>query len=354
MSAVRNTVCAVAVATSVLSACGCQGPLKPIFEEVKPPLTWPADPARAKIRYVGSLTSSADLKARRTFAQGLADFFAGAEEPVRLSGPRAVVTTRGGGRVWIADPGGRCLHVFDLQDRSHRKIVSAGEDRLLSPSGLCAGPNDTVFVCDSEAATIYQLSESSGALVRTIFPTDDLERPVALHYDRGRAELYVVDVAAHNIKVLDHDGRVVRVLGRRGSEPGEFNFPCDIAGDDSVIWVADAGNQRIQGLTHRGEFVASFGEAGDAPGQMALPKSVATDSEGHVYVVDARFENVQIFDKGGNLLLIIGEEGADPGQFWLPAGIFIDPNDRIWICDTYNRRVQVFDRVRTVDAGGEQ
>jgi hypothetical protein len=170
---------------------------------------------------------------------------------------------------------------------------------------------------------------------------------VALYYDSAAQELFVVDAAAHDIKVLAPDGRLRRIIGRRGRGPGEFNFPCDIAENDGLIWIVDAGNNRIQGLTRNGLAAVVFGTAGDAPGDLALPKSLAFDSDGNLYVVDARFENVQIFDQTGRLLLFFGREGIGPGEFWLPAGICIDPFDRIWICDTYNGRLQVFDYVGT-------
>ena len=131
--------------------------------------------------------------------------------------------------------------------------------------------------------------------------------------------------------------------GRRGSGPGEFNLPCDIAFDGQMLWVADTGNNRVQGLSRIGEPLVTIGQAGDSPGDLAMPKAVAVNKEGHVYVVDSRFENVQIFDRTGRLLLYFGQEGVGPGEFWLPSGIFIDATDRIWLCDSYNKRLQVFD-----------
>jgi len=77
----------------LVAGAGCRGPLKPVFEQIEPALTWPADPDRARIRYVGSLSSSADLKAPRKAFQAIADLFVGAREPDELYGPRSVMTT---------------------------------------------------------------------------------------------------------------------------------------------------------------------------------------------------------------------------------------------------------------------
>jgi DNA-binding beta-propeller fold protein YncE len=325
---------------------GCAQRQRPIFEERYPALVWPAPPAPPKIRYVGELTSEADLKPARKPLAAIGEFFVGAEEPEPLYGPRSAVCTPDGQRVWIADPGGRCLHLFDLRTRSYKRIRSLNDAQLLSPVDVCLGPEDSVYVCDSEFVAIHRIAADSGAWLETLRIPEEVLRPAAIDYDPAADELYVVDSSAHDVKVLSRAGSLRRIVGHRGSAPGEFNFPCDIVGDGDMIWVVDAGNHRVQGLTRAGRPVIAFGQAGDAPGDLALPKGVALDSQGHIYVVDARFENIQTFDRSGRLLLAFGQEGTEPGEFWLPASIFIDARDRIWVCDTYNGRVQVFDYLK--------
>lgn len=322
---------------------GCSTKLRPIFEAPIPPLVWPAHPADPRIRFVGYLRESTDLKPASGFFKRMGDFFVGSEPSQPMYGPRAVVRSRDGQRVWIADPGGRCLHLFDLQNREYVKITQIAGRPLLSPVGLCLGDAESIYVCDSEDVSIHRLSSRTGALIETLRTPEDVSRPVAVGFDREAGELYVADVLAHDIKVLDRDAKLLRIIGKRGSGPGEFNFPCDVVFDSDRIWVVDAGNHRVQSLKPDGTPLASVGQAGDAPGDLALPKGVAVDRDGHVYVVDGRFENVQVFDRQGRLLTVFGEEGNGPGEFWLPSGIYVDFENRIWVCDSYNRRLQVFD-----------
>jgi sugar lactone lactonase YvrE len=337
-----------------LSVCGgCATSPKPIFEPLEPSMVWPPMPATPRVRYVGTLETDRDLKPPTSFLKALGNVFVGDEPPAPLYGPRAILRSRDGRSVWVADPGGRCLHRFDLSDRTYLKIQQLGGSPLLTPVGLCLGDDDSFYVCDSERGSIHELSIRNGALRRTLRLAEDLDRPVALAYRAERGELYVVDVTTHNVKVLDSSGGLLRIIGRRGTGPGEFNYPCALAADEEGFWIVDTGNHRIQRLTWDGEPVAAFGRAGDAPGDLALPKGVAVDSDGHVYVVDARFENVQVFDRSGRLLLAFGEEGTGPGAFWLPSGIHIDAADRIWVCDSYNRRIQVFDYLRSGASGPE-
>jgi len=338
----------VAFLLLLCTAGGCSLQPGPIFDRQYPDLVWPPRPAESRIRYVGQISTADDLKAPPNVLEAMGALLAGKEKPARLYGPRSVIVTHAGRRVWVADPGGRRVHLLDLEERRHLEITRAGDAPLLTPVDLCTGPDDSIYVCDSEAVGIHRFSAVTGVFIGSMRLPEDVQRPVGLHYDVDQQELFVVDVAEHNIKVLAPDGRVLRIIGRRGERQGEFNFPCDIAGDGDTIWVVDAGNNRVQGLTREGAPVQTIGSVGDSPGDLALPKSIALDSEGHLYVVDARFENVQIFDRSGRLLLFFGEEGAGPGEFWLPAGIFIEPGDRIWICDSYNGRLQVFEFVKGI------
>lgn len=334
---------ALAALTALLALTGCSRSAGPLFEEIQAAPSWPPAPGATRIRYVGMLRSADDLHAPRSVFRALGDLLAGPPAPEPLYGPRSAVLA--GDALWIADPGGRCLHVMNLRTRRYAKITRAGAEPLLSPVDVCRGGDDRIFVCDSEAVAIHVFSARTTAWIRTLRLPEEIGRPAALAADPAGEALYVVDVARHDLKVLDRDDHLRRIIGRRGRGLGEFNFPCDVILDGDALWIADTGNQRIQQLALDGTPRSAFGAAGDAPGDLAMPKSVALDRDGHLYVVDARFENVQIFDRGGRLLLAFGDEGTAPGEFWLPAGIFIDGENRIWVCDSYNARVQVFEYV---------
>jgi len=341
----RVGVCALC-AGALPALVACRTTPRPIFEEVLPAIVWPPAPQPARIRYVGELRTSGDLKPVRRPLDGIGQLFLGKRAPAPLYGPRAVVCTKDGHRVWVADPGGRCMHLFNLDRRTYLRVDRVGGNPLLSPVGVCTGPPGSIYVCDSEQSAVYRLGDQNGELLDVLRIPEELQRPAAIHYDEKAEELFVVDVTAHDVKILSPAGGLLRVVGRRGGAPGEFNFPSAIAGDGEKVWIADSGNHRVQAISRSGEPLVSFGQAGDAPGDLALPKSVALDPDGHVFVVDGRFENIQIFQPDGRLLLFFGEEGTGPGQFWLPGGIFIEPTGRIWVCDLYNRRLQVFQYVR--------
>ena len=116
------------------------------------------------------------------------------------------------------------------------------------------------------------------------------------------------------------DGSTVRTIGKRGGEPGEFNFPTNLFVDtQGRLYVADTLNFRIQIFDPDGKLLSAFGTLGDTPGSLNRPKGVGVDSEGHIYVADTSFNNFQIFDQNGQLLLFVGAVGQRARRV-LPAG----------------------------------
>lgn len=63
--------------------------------------------------------------------------------------------------------------------------------------------------------------------------------------DSGR--ILIGDVSEGNVKLFASDGRLLRILGRKGGGPGEFSAPrYPRFGADGLIYVADAQTGRIQ------------------------------------------------------------------------------------------------------------
>ena len=84
----------------------------------RPRPAWPPPPAPARIRYVGQLQSSADVKRPPGMFKVIGELIVGARPPQQMYGPRAVLCSHGGQRVWVSDPGGRRVHMFDLERRA--------------------------------------------------------------------------------------------------------------------------------------------------------------------------------------------------------------------------------------------
>jgi sugar lactone lactonase YvrE len=330
---------------------GCSRPAGEILVAPADAPIWPSPPAAARVRYVGAFRTPEDLKPARTFWQELAG--KDDEKLRQLVAPNSVAVSPDG-QLFVADSDGHCVHVFDLNTRTHTTI---GAGTLELPSAVAFGDGH-LFVADSAAGAVY-VSEGGAALRQ--FNRSPIQRPAGLAYapraarsamstleseilnSEMRDVLVVSDLATAAIHVLDESGTTIRTFPRTSDPADALSTPTHLAFHPAVgLLVTDALAGRIVRYDLDGRRLGTIGSPGDAPGNLALPRGVAVDRAGHIYVVDGRFENVQIFDAAGRVLLAFGQEGGGNGQFNLPAGICIDDRDRVWVADTYNCRVQVF------------
>jgi sugar lactone lactonase YvrE len=307
-----------------------------------PDLVWPAPPLQPRIRYLGSVSSPEDIGRKKGFWRKVWEFIRGDEEDEQVARPMAVAVD-GKDRLLVADTQRGRVHIFDRREGEYAYLRGSDWESLRLPIGLAVDGADNIYVADGELAKIF-VFKPDGEFGRMLDTADWLKRPSALAIDRARQLLYVVDTPAHDVKVVDLPTGTVRgVIGRRGEERGEFNFPSFATLDgQGRLAVTDSMNMRIQIFDAEGRLVSAFGKHGDGSGDFSAPKGVALDSDGHVYVTDAGFDNIQVFDESGKLLLFLGTSGQEAGKFWLPTGLLIDAQDRIYVADSYNKRVQIF------------
>lgn len=327
--------------SSILLLTACARPKGALFESAADAPAWPSDNPR--IRYLGQLQTDRDLKPARHTAKGLGEFLFGKEDSHAMLSPIGVCTDRT--RTFVADSNGQIVHVFNLDSREYQQWKPSPEQPAFSmPVALAATPDGHLLVADSVQAIIFEF-DPVGNCLRTL-GLGILKRPCGIAIEPATGHIFVADALAHQIVILSRDGAELSRIGRRGSQPGEFNFPTQLAFDtQGRLYISDTLNFRVQVFSSDLKPLRQIGVKGDRPGYFSQPKGLAVDNDNNLYVVDANFESVQVFDQQGQLLLAFGHEGHAPGEFWLPAGLCIDPSGRIWVADTYNKRVQIFQYV---------
>jgi DNA-binding beta-propeller fold protein YncE len=324
---------------------GCGHDAGVVFPPLLDAPRWPAAPEPARLRYVGQLAGSADLKPAVSPLQALGSAVFGPSGGVHAFQNPMAVCTDGGDRVFVADSADHSVHVLNLKTRDYQRWTPAGR-KMLTPVGLAYDGNGRrLLVADSTGPALLVFS-LDGNCIGELAP-GQFKRPCGIAVDERNGRIFVSDVAAHQVLVLSTSGQVIQRLGARGDQLGQFNYPTYVALDaQGRLYVSDSLNFRVQQFSADLTPIRQIGKQGDMPGYFAQPKGIAVDPDGHIYVVDAQFEAVQIFDDTGTLLMDFGEEGRKPGEFWLPVGIFIDGSGRVWVADAYNHRVQVFDYLR--------
>ena len=94
----------------------------------------------------------------------------------------------------------------------------------------------------------------------------------------------------------------MKVVGRKGTRPGEFSDLTFIKVINSKLYVCDRGNGRVQILNTNLEYLSSFGCHGDGGDQFNRPNDIAQDRAGNLYVTNTK--RVQVFDCKGQFVYL--------------------------------------------------
>jgi len=336
----------------LLSACGT-------IEEKKPyegPLSWPQPPDQPRFAFEAMLRSQADI-AIVTDELKLREMLTGRQavsnSPV-MDKPSAIVARNG--KIYVADTGTNKIIVFDVPRRKIFRFGVREPGTLAKPAGLALYEFDmgggkqivNVFVVDSTLRKVI-VYDPYGLFLFSVGGPDELQRPTGVAVSRDGQRIYVVDRAynesdQHRVVVYDRTGKVVQVIGTRGSGDGQFNVPLQAAvAPDDTLYVLDSGNFRVQAFDKDGNFLRSFGNVGKEFGNFGRPRGIAVDDDGRIYVTDASFNNFQIFNPEGQLLLAIGEGSLEsyPGLYGMLNGISVDETGRVYVVDQLFNKVEV-------------
>ena len=224
----------------------------------------------------------------------------------------AIDIDRDGTSVWVFERcgAGACVgsSVGPLLkfDASGQVVKSLGAGMFVFPHGIHVDREGNIWVADGRAATPQELEKSPDA--------------------RGKG---------HTVFKLSPEGKVLMTLGKpgvAGDGPDTFNQPSDIiVAPNGDVFVADGhggnSNARILKFTKDGKFIKTWGKKGSGPGEFDTPHNLAFDSRGRLFVADRGNSRIQIFDQEGKFL----EEWK---QFGRPSGIYIDKNDTLYAADS--------------------
>ncbi|PYR68914.1 MAG: hypothetical protein DMG20_08525, partial [Acidobacteria bacterium] len=111
----------------------------------------------------------------------------------------------------------------------------------------------------------------------------------------------------HQVFKFSPDGKVLMTLGKAGvagDGPDTFNQPSAVLiAPNGDIFVADGhggnSNARIVKFSKDGKFIKTWGKKGTAPGDFDTPHNLAMDSCGRLFVGDRGNNRIQIFDQDG-------------------------------------------------------
>ena len=284
------------------------------------PVIFPLPPEKARIQYLGSISSPADLPRRRS---RFADFVLGTEPP-KLAMIKPINAILVGSRLYTCDTILNTILVYDLvSGEAHALAGDGGQGKIKQPNNISVDEGGRFYVADKlrGAVLVYGPDEqfiAAWGRPGEIEPVDAVA---------GKDALYVADIKNDRIEIWDKaTGALRKTLGEQGAALGQFNRPTYLALDsDGNLYITDTFNFRVQKLSPEGMPLLQIGQHGNSLGQFKRPKGMAVDGHGRIYVADALFPNVQIFNAQGRLLLYFGGPGREGANLDLPAGVSIAP-----------------------------
>lgn len=320
-------------------------------------LVYPPPPDEPRFYYERTLYSTANFVPDEE--AGLRAMLTGEQRRgIGFSKPYAVAVHQG--RVFVSDSVDSFVKVLDIPNGKYFTIGEQDPGQIMKPLGLDVDGDGNLYVADNVDKSI-KIYNRDGKFLRRI-PGDKLfDRLSSVTVDRAGTRVFAVDIGGvnserHQVRVFDaKTGAHLFDFGKRGTGPGEFNLPRDVAiGKDGKVYVVDGGNFRIQVFDRDGKFLNTFGAVGKQLGTFARPKEITTDREGNVYVIDTAFGNFQIFDPEGQLLMFVGDraERDGPGRYMLPSGIYVDEDGRVYVVDQWFRKVDVFRPAKLPEGAG--
>lgn len=201
--------------------------------------------------------------------------------------------------------------------------------------------------------TVTVIDGPTGKVV-TAWGAGEFIMPHGLTID-DKDNVWLTDVARHQVFKYSHDGKPLMTLGERGvpgADHAHFNLPTDVAVlPDGSFYVSDGyQNTRVVKFSAKGEYEFEWGTKGEGPGQFRLPHGIALDKQGRVYVCDRSNSRLQVFEAKGKFVA----EWKGP-QIGRPYGVATDNTGHIFLVDGGEQSVRAADRGKVVelDAQGQ-
>lgn len=177
------------------------------------------------------------------------------------------------------------------------------------------------------------------------FPRNARMRGIAV--DRKSGHVYVSNTYANKVHKFTMDGTLVWTVGTKGTAKGQFNAPAgiDIDRKSGEVYVVDSKNGRVQVLApDDGRVLRIIGKPGSGPGEFKFHEfsGVTIDEKGYVFVVDTFNSRIQVFDMAGAFVTSHGEKGfGGAGKYNGLSSVEV-AGGKLYVADNSGHEVEIY------------
>ena len=156
-------------------------------------------------------------------------------------------------------------------------------------------------------------------------------------------QIIISECDSHQLSIVDKEKqtpiRTIGALGSHGDNPEQMMFPKGIAIDEGDnIYVTS--EHKLQVFTSTGELIKSVGQKGSDDGEFADPRGVTLYKK-EVYVCDCDNHRIQVFDRDLCFIKSFGSRGKGKNEFDAPMDVKFDTSGNMYVAELGNARVQV-------------
>lgn len=197
------------------------------------------------------------------------------------------------GRVFVSDRLDHAIHIYDAGGNYLGDVAAPGGETLWAPLGV-GFAGDELYVTEVVKHQVF-VFDATGTLKLTFGEEGD--RPGQFRFPNGIAvddegRIYVADGNNGRLQVFDERGRFLYLLGAMSLPRG-----VRMDGEDR-LYVVDAVAQTVRTFDVRGQRLESlfdFGNFGLGDGEFNFPNDIAADETGRLYITDRENHRVQVW-----------------------------------------------------------
>lgn len=209
---------------------------------------------------------------------------------------------------------------------------------LRKPMGVASRGDGVVYVSDLDAGNIRVIDFNNKTM--TLFSEKaPVGLPLGLTVD-SHGFLYVADTYSNQVLVFNDRREMVKAIGS-----GILGKPTFVALDESRnrLYVSDViKNLVVVFDLASGEKLFAMGGQGDAAGNLYGPQGIAVDREGKIFVAEQLNARIQVFSPDGKFLYMFGKRGDSAFEFEGPRGLAFDSDGDLFVAETRKAAVLVF------------
>ena len=244
--------------------------------------------------------------------------------------------------------------------------------QLNDPSGICRGPDGSLYICDTANGRIRQL-QPDGKLTTLVGATMEprLKEPYEVRID-ARGNLFWVERLNHCVRRRDGKSGEITMIAGTGTagfsgdggpaDKAQLNEPHSIGFDKTGdLYICDVKNHRIRKVDMKSGIISTFSGTGErkatpdgaaiAGAPLSGPRALDFDAAGNLWLALREGNAVLELDLAKGVIHHVagtGQKGftgdggpAKDATMNGPKGIAVGPNGNVYIADTENHAIRM-------------